>query len=1024
MTLGLEVAQPANGGWAHVRVVDNDNGASASAAPRNNLHLVFVVDVSGSMGSTVESQDASGNKENHGFSILDLVKHALLTLVHSLSEAHQVTLITFTDVMRVEFSELVMTEAGKDTATEQIKALTPQRTTNLWAGLKKAYDLVQDFCGRCPGFFNEILLFTDGMPNMAPPRGHIPQLQHYLQKVREDKEHAEQSRHFFRSHAVRTYGFGYSLDSQLLQEIAVIGRGTFSFIPDAGFVGTIFIHALADMLTASCHRVRNAHLVLGQGERKGQPNNQVIGLDSHKQLGHEKSVRTHGGRKTPVVSIPLGTLAVGQSRDFLVRNADLSTVFRLEFDEYKEKKEVVPVGKPCTAGADAESVPVVDNDLQDDFDGLSMVSDFVSFNLKHQVGKGGDQDQESVAAGVSKESAAKSPTAAGGLQKRNSCAWCPVVLEGREAVLRSQAHPRDVVLAAKPHFCRLQLCDIVAHCVDSPQLSLAQKQRLVADFISKCARTTAENHASQAPATAIAADASGPCTAADAAESFVHVDDLETLASFPLTNGTGEPASEPQNGADAISALLAAGPPGTEQKVNADAQSDGSEENSTLASTAQLLTKDLFEGCLEDLKGQVTEALSREDWFGRWGIFYLRSLCMAHQLQKRNNFKDFGVQHYGGAAFDKEVDRINDVFDNLEPPEPSNKHHYGGAPVAHVHSMAVYNNCYGGCFLPDCVADVVVVEGNNNGIRQVRCDQLKRGDVVRTSTGRTAKILCVVKIVGTRMRVVKFRDTGLGITPWHPMLVDTAGSGIKGEKEWVFPAEHAATLPEDATEAVVTPVVYNFLLEANQVGDNQQPVVEKEETFESLVARTGALADHTMLVNGVPAVTFGHGLETNAVVRHEYWGNMRKILRDVRLMHGWADGQVLLKSETACVKDPRTNLVVKLVQTIVGSGSSTGVSVPLHGDEMPRPPVCVLEGNNANKNSTPPPASSSAADEELSDGTSLAQARECLIPAWANSLGGHGSALLVGSQRPRPGDVPDTAASYSAACGCRESLHG
>ena len=63
------------------------------------MHFVFVVDISGSMGTSVES---SGG-ENNGFSILDLVKHSLFTIVESLGNSkdgskHTVTLVTFTDV--------------------------------------------------------------------------------------------------------------------------------------------------------------------------------------------------------------------------------------------------------------------------------------------------------------------------------------------------------------------------------------------------------------------------------------------------------------------------------------------------------------------------------------------------------------------------------------------------------------------------------------------------------------------------------------------------------------------------------------------------------------------------------------------------------------------------------------------------------------------------------------------------------------------------------------------------------------
>lgn len=46
-----------------------------------------------------------------------------------------------------------------------------------------------------------------------------------------------------------------------------------------------------------------------------------------------------------------------------------------------------------------------------------------------------------------------------------------------------------------------------------------------------------------------------------------------------------------------------------------------------------------IEGLLADLSGQVTEAVSKESYFTRWGLHYLLSLQRAHAMQQCNNFK-------------------------------------------------------------------------------------------------------------------------------------------------------------------------------------------------------------------------------------------------------------------------------------------------------------------------------------------------------------------------------------------------
>jgi len=70
----------------------------------------------------------------------------------------------------------------------------------------------------------------------------------------------------------------------------------------------------------------------------------------------------------------------------------------------------------------------------------------------------------------------------------------------------------------------------------------------------------------------------------------------------------------------------------------------------------------------DDLTGQVMEALSRPDWFERWGQHYLPSLLFAHLKQQCNNFKDAGVQEYGGALFTELREAADQIFINMPPP--------------------------------------------------------------------------------------------------------------------------------------------------------------------------------------------------------------------------------------------------------------------------------------------------------------------------------------------------------------------
>jgi hypothetical protein len=86
----------------------------------------------------------------------------------------------------------------------------------------------------------------------------------------------------------------------------------------------------------------------------------------------------------------------------------------------------------------------------------------------------------------------------------------------------------------------------------------------------------------------------------------------------------------------------------------------------------------------------VTEALSRHDWYARWGKHYLLSLARCHQVRRVRrrllarrltdhcvqlevcaNFKDPGLQNYAGALFSKLQEIGDDAFSKLPPPQPA-----------------------------------------------------------------------------------------------------------------------------------------------------------------------------------------------------------------------------------------------------------------------------------------------------------------------------------------------------------------
>lgn len=246
-----------------------------------------------------------------------------------------------------------------------------------------------------------------------------------------------------------------------------------------------------------------------------------------------------------------------------------------------------------------------------------------------------------------------------------------------------------------------------------------------------------------------------------------------------------------------------------------------------------------IQALLADLQGQVTEAISRNDWFRRWGRHYLPSLTEAHMMQQCNNFKDPGVQGYGsGSLFNHVRDQLDKIFVSLPPPKPSRATSKTQAPA----TMAGYYSSSAPCFAGQ--GRVLMADGS---LKLVML--LTKGDRVAAPGGRSASVACVLRTVipGGRTPLVRLPESGLLITPYHP---------VREAGRWAFPCDLAPAVerPCDA--------VYSFVLDS----------------------------EHVMLINGVECVSLGHGFQ-EPVVKHAYFGS-EQVLRDLRRCSTWESGLV------------------------------------------------------------------------------------------------------------------------------------
>jgi len=200
--------------------------------------LCLVIDVSASMATRTST--STPTREETNLSVLDVVRHAAKALVTSMGPDDRLALVTFASEVHTLLGFTPMDTGGKAVAFAALDTMRPTTSTNLWGGVDTGLAL---FDSLAPTGYRNAALFvlTDGMPNVRPPRGEVAMVQ---------------ARSRTTPVPVHTFGFGYGLDSRLLVDMALAGHGSYSFIPDAGMVGTVFVHAWANLKATVFHSVK------------------------------------------------------------------------------------------------------------------------------------------------------------------------------------------------------------------------------------------------------------------------------------------------------------------------------------------------------------------------------------------------------------------------------------------------------------------------------------------------------------------------------------------------------------------------------------------------------------------------------------------------------------------------------------------------------------------------------------------------------------------------------------------------
>ena len=245
---------------------------------------------------------------------------------------------------------------------------------------------------------------------------------------------------------------------------------------------------------------------------------------------------------------------------------------------------------------------------------------------------------------------------------------------------------------------------------------------------------------------------------------------------------------------------------------------------------------------------QIYKAISSQQWFKKWGYHYLLSLGRAHNIRKCHNFRDKGVQLYGGTEFEHLRDLTNDVFCQIPAPTPSvvshNYGYYGSGnnSVSTIRSASIsmsnYVDSCGPCFAPFCKIKLA-----DESVKELQ--ELDGSELLFLDGSNVSKIKYITKtrVLAPNSITDMCTIKDLVITPWHPIYDNT-------QAKWVFPSE------------LIKPVSMHI------------------EYFYNIVLEDG----YYVWINNIMCVSMGHSVsvfdEHNKILEHPYYGT-KKVIEDL-----------------------------------------------------------------------------------------------------------------------------------------------
>ena len=260
---------------------------------------------------------------------------------------------------------------------------------------------------------------------------------------------------------------------------------------------------------------------------------------------------------------------------------------------------------------------------------------------------------------------------------------------------------------------------------------------------------------------------------------------------------------------------------------------------------------------------QITKAISKQDWFDKWGYHYLLSLSLAHLTRQCHNYKDKGVQDYGNTIFQELQDEVYKIFSSIKPPKPSLR------TQVVTTSMASYVDRSGGCFGPKC--RIKLFDGSYKCLDELDGSEIVYQGDLSGIIGDKIKYITKTKIPNGQIPMCQIDN--LIISEYHPFL-----NNISSREKWDFPINYIKS------NIIELEWMYNIVLESG----------------------------YWVEIEDFKCVSLGHNITQhsfeNEIILHDYFGS-NKVISDLEKFKTNSYDKIIILDNFVVLRDSNTNLV-------------------------------------------------------------------------------------------------------------------